>query len=435
MRYKSPLIFAVLAACAVLTVPAGGAGEAGPAANAEKNGPVMLKNIPYICQTGRLDCHFTSLAMLIGGFSDNYDTLFYPELIYRSALGFGFVYYPRKLRIPYTIGTDKDYRWLASVYGLAYKPVAIKNTDDAQGAWEEYLRTIREFLLQGSAVQTWRAWGPYREEAGKLYTDAGIRPFWWEGVEKKNRPQQHAIVVVGLDLSKGVVYLNDPGCGWFGMSRAEEMKLDEFRKVVEMLSPAVRYRLRAYTKNGETPEKAALEGMLQKRIEKKIAGVPEVYYAPEMGEFGLPGLKSFSDDLEPDAFSGILRGLVRKGDSGPPDILTELNLGIYQYCYLTSITADYLESARRIKEWESMSRLNIMYRRLYVLSTELAEAFKAEPDLNQAMVPAGPILKEMRAVLAGMEVLRLGDSRPAAPARDQVAAGRPAAQTRNTAVE
>jgi hypothetical protein len=108
---------------------------------------------------------------------------------------------------------------------LSYKRIVPTKVEDKQGAWDEYVRTILLYLKEGSAVQTWRGWGEYREELDKIYTDVGIRPFWWEGIPRNHRPQQHAIAVVGLDLSKGIIYLNDPGCGWFGKGKSEEMRL------------------------------------------------------------------------------------------------------------------------------------------------------------------------------------------------------------------
>ena len=325
----------------------------------------------------------------------------YPKLMYESADCYGLVYYPRLLSIPFSGRLDENYEWLASLYGLSYKRIMPSNPFDSKAAWEEYINRIWSYLEQGVAIQTWRSWGESKEESGKIYTDAGIRPFWWEGIESSHRPQQHALVIVGLDKSKGIVYLNDPGCGWFGKGEYEQMTLDNFRAIVEDLPLMTRYCLRVFTR-GNVPAKdqSLIEKMVQQRILKKLKGDAAVYdKTKENCLYGLKGLEEFKNDLLPGEFARILEERMQKAKINPSEVLSYLNMGLYQHSYIISIAAEYLESESKEQEWRWLSRLHILYEKLYILNARLISIFKDNYDLVGDLNKSEPTLLEMRNVL------------------------------------
>ena len=58
---------------------------------------IILENVPYINQLGRLDCGFASRAMLLEYFKKNFDSTVYPKSMYECASPYSFVYSPNIL--------------------------------------------------------------------------------------------------------------------------------------------------------------------------------------------------------------------------------------------------------------------------------------------------------------------------------------------------
>ena len=368
----------------------------------------IVENVPYICQQGWLDCGYASNAMLIGHFLKNYDTLTYSKLIYESALGYGFIYSPDSLvTLPFTgfLVLDETFNWLASLYGLSFQRTPPPEGLNAGDAWKEYLDRIWNSLQKGIPLQTFRSWTTREAPDGRMYTDDGLRPFWWEGVSGGHRPDKHSLVVVGLDRANGLIYITSPGCGWFGAGKYEAMTLAKFRQITEPLYPRVRYATRSFAPNGspEVPEQQKKE-LVRLRIAKKIAGDPEVYDKIDKPcIYGLKGIEALRNDLEPDKFSGILKAKAQKEKMEPKETVAYFNMAFYQYAYDTRITSSYLETAGDVEGYAKAAALHIIYEKLCVLNNRLLAVFKAEPDFDKAMERSGPVLEEMRKTLSELE--------------------------------
>ncbi len=363
------------------------------------NNRAVVKNVPYICQIGRLDCSFVSRAMLIEHFNKEFCTLDYPKLVYYSAICYGFAYQPNTLSFPLAIwvGFDENYEWLASLYGLSYKRIKPLDVTNKDKAWNEFINTIWKYLQEGVPIEIRRSWLGRNEENGKIYLDAGIRPFWWESIAKEHRPELHALVIVGLDKSKGLVYVNDPGCGWFGMGKCEEIKLDDFRTMVEAVLPQLRYEAMVFTPS-DTPKKNedTIEEMVKQRIIKRLKGDPQVYDQINSNYlYGLKAIKALRNDLEPGEFFKILKAKMRTQRMQPQEAINFLQLCLYQFSYYTSITAEYLEAEGKTEEWIRVSNLHMLYEKIYVLNGRLLTIFKSCSDFEQAFAKSKPILGEM----------------------------------------
>ncbi|GAI25265.1 unnamed protein product, partial [marine sediment metagenome] len=127
---------------------------------------------------------------------------------------------------------------------------------------------------------------------------------------RENRPEMHYIVVVGLDKSEGVIYVNDP---WPGNEPYKEMSLEGFRRLVEALGTELKYLSIGFTRN-DVPGKDEnrIEEMVKQRSLKKLRGDHAVYdKAPRYRLYGLKGLEAFKDDLAPTKFAGIMRAKAR----------------------------------------------------------------------------------------------------------------------------
>jgi hypothetical protein len=368
-------------------------------------GKKIIKGIPYICQQGRLDCGYVSCAMLIGRFNKQLDTLFYPKLVYESTGGYGFVYSPGFLNFPFTGWLDETFHWLSSLYGLSFERVNGTGIAGEKRTWHEYINRIWDYLQKDTPVQVFRSWST-REIDGRMYTPEGLRPFWWESVLKSHRPDKHALVIVGLDWSRGIIYINDPGCGWFGKGEYEEMSLIRFKELTKALPPEVKYSTRVFSYN-DLPivDEGRKSAMIEERIIDKIKGNPLVY-DDGSGTFlyGLKGIAAMKKDLNENKFSEILEYRLRKEGMMPVEVIRYLILGFYQYVYITGVTAGYLEAAGDVKEYEEISKLHILYEKLYILSNRLLNIFRTNNDFNKAVRISRPILKEMRDSLGRLEL-------------------------------
>jgi hypothetical protein len=158
--------------------------------------------------------------------------------------------------------------------------------------------------------------------------------------------------------------------------------------------------MRIFTKSENPPKEEVASGLLEERIEKKAKGNLEVYDVMAGGKYGVDALVAFREDLEPERFSRILKERMLQEDFHPLEVITQLNMGVYQYYHVTYITADYLEAARKIKDWEWMFHLHMSYGKLYILSQKLATIFRSGQDFEQSLTNSRPVLDEMREILA-----------------------------------
>lgn len=303
---------------------------------------------------------------------------------------------------------DANNEWLASLHGLSYERVVPEGVVDPDKTWEEYINRIWQYLQYGSSVQVCRGWAPAKEEMGEIVSRPGVRLFWWEGMRREARPDMHYITAVGLDRSEGIIYVHDPIGGWFGTGKYMEIKLEPFRRLVER-SPRQHRYITITFKRTTTPPKSEreIERLLKERIVRNIKGDSAVYNKPEMWrsfyrvkkvrrfEHGLKGLKAFKTDLDPGRFKKILRAKMEKSKIKPVEAISWIDLNVYHYSFIASISAEYLEEEGRIKEWEWMFDLHLLYEKLWVSTTKLRSIFKSTAELDQAVVKSKSILKEM----------------------------------------
>ncbi len=375
---------------------------------------IIIENVPYVCQKERLDCALTSRAMVLGSLIKG---MTYPKSLYYSAQAYGFTYFPLWINPPGS-WDDENNEWLASLYGLSYERVMPDRVVDPDKEWEEYINRIWEYLQQGSPVMVCRGWAKVLEEGGKIIAARGhgMRVFWWEGMNREARTQVHYITVVGMDRQKSIIYLHDPILGWIGeKGRYRQGKLARFREFIELTPRCHKYITKTFKNTGEHPKsEQEIESLVKERIIKKLKGNPSVYDKPEMWssffgiervlkfEYGLNGLKAFRNDLEPESFKKVLRYRMSGRLKRPADLLSYLNLWIYHYTFLTSITAEHLEANGRLREWEWLFNLHLLYEKLWVSTTKLHSIFKSTEDLDQAINNSKPILKEMRGTIDEM---------------------------------
>lgn len=339
----------------------------------------------------------------------------YPKSLYYSAMGCGFGYLPNALMIEPAGWDDENNKWLASLYGLSYERAIPEKVVDPNEAWEAHINRIWRYLREGSAVQVCRGWVGAKEERGRIIARPGIRLFWWEGMRRETRPDMHYFTVAGLDKSKGIVYAHDPIGGWFGIGRNMEVKLKTFRMMIERAPRQHRYITIAFTRT-TIPAKSEgeIERLLQGRIARKIEGDPAVYDGPEMWrsfygiakiarfEHGLRGLKALKNDLYSERFKKILNFKMKKSNRRPVEVVSWIDLNVYHYSFITSNSAEYLEKEGRIKEWEWLFNLHLLYEKLWVSTTKIRSVFKNIGDLDQAVTKSKPMLKDMRGTIDDM---------------------------------
>jgi len=340
----------------------------------------------------------------------------YPKSMYLSAKAYGFGYLPHSLMIEPGAWEDEANLWLAGLYGLTYERILPAEGLGPDKAWEDYLNRIWRSLKEGSAVQITRGWMGSREEGGRVQSATGYRMFWWEGIDKPNRPDMHYFTAVGLDRSGGVLYMNDPIFGWFGQGKEMELKLSLLRPAVEKLLIQHRYITITF-KRGRGPAKteAEIETLLKERIRKKIAGDPSAYDSPAMWQefyrlakarefaHGLKAIRAFREDLQPKLFGRILAAKRDRTKIQPAGTVSWLDLGVYHQAYMALVSAEYLEEEGRLKDWEWIQQLAIHYFQLWLATSKLRALFKAEPDLDRALAQSGGILQEMDRGLARIE--------------------------------
>ncbi len=341
----------------------------------------------------------------------------YPQSLYHSAMGYGFGYLPNALMIEPSSWDDANNEWLASLYGLSYERILPQQGTGPDEVWEAYLHRISQYLQEGSGspVQVCRGWAGAKEEEGEILSCSGERMFWWEGLRRESRPDMHYVTVVGLDRSKGLIYIHDPIGGWYGTGRYGEIKLEVFRRLVER-TPWQHRCITVTFKKTRTPPKseAETEKLLKQRIIKLIEGDPAVYNTPALWraffgvdkarqfEHGLEGLKAFKDDLNPEKFRQILKLKEQRRNLRPAETISWIDLSVYHYAWITFIAADYLEEKGRVTEWEWLFDLHLLYEKLWMSTAQMQSIFKATPDLNQAVGKSEAILQQMRQTIDDM---------------------------------
>ena len=342
----------------------------------------------------------------------------YSRSLYESANAYGFGYLPNTLALMPAGWLDEENAWLAFLYGLSYERVLPEKTDDDNRAWNEYIERIRRLLLEGSPVQIgrgWVKWWGYKEEQGKIKQDLMGRLFWWEGMTTRARPDMHYFTAVGMDESRNVLIVNDGIYGWIGKAAYEEINLDILKKVVPLTPPQHKY-ITVTFKKSDTPRKddREIDRLVKDRVIKKIQGNPSVYDKLETWRLfytydRFPGflysnkaLAAFKDDLYPGKFARILKFHQQSRNVNPADIISWLDLWVYHYSYVASVSAEYLEENGRLKEWEWLFNHHILYEKLWASTTLLRSVFKNDKNVNQAVEKSKPILKKMRLTIDEM---------------------------------
>jgi len=339
----------------------------------------------------------------------------YSKSIYYSAQPYSFGYLENGLTIEPDAWDDETNQWLASLLGLKYSRVVPPRGSDPDRSWDDYLRRIETALKSGCPVATSRGWLGAKEEGGEITSEIGGRLFWWEGLSKKHRPDMHYFTVIGLDRSSDRIYFHDPVFGWFGWGKDVSVPLNKFRYAVQRTPWQHRYITITFEPTGR-PEKGETEinRLVKKRIVEKIKGDPSAYNSVEMwqeffgreriGNFkrGLSGLEAFKRDLQPERFEKILAFKLKRHKMQPSSVVSWIDLVVYHKAWIALIGAEYLEKSGQIDNWQRLFRLHMLYEKLGMSTAKLRSIFKADNDLDSAMPPAGPVLKEMQKTIDEM---------------------------------
>lgn len=342
----------------------------------------------------------SSRAMVLGKFRE----LSYSASLYYSCQAYGLTYFPLFVDTP-AAWNDENNRWLASLFGLSYERV--------MAAESTYIEEIWKYLRQGVPVFTCRSWFGVSEGGGKITTcDQSI--FWWEGMSRQARTRIHYVTIVGMDRSARVLYINDPIYCWNGRKgKYTPVDIDWFSNLAGQPSKRHRYVIKVFKKTGG-PQKSEqeIQKLVQERIVRKLKGDPSVYDSPEtwrsyLGientprvDYGLDGLKSLRDSLEPDNFTKLLKRISKARGMRPVDHLTYFNLMLYHRSMLIEVTSEFLEANNKIEEWEWLLELHILYKKLWLSTTKLCSIFRSSSQgLDQAVDSSNPILEEMRGTI------------------------------------
>lgn len=330
--------------------------------------------------------------------------LTYPKSLYYSTTPHSFFYYQYSLAMPFWAWMDEDHKWLASLYGLSYQKDVRPEGLDETAAWNEYIDRLTGFLRKGLPVQTYLGWAAREEDekAGKIVTSSGLHAYWWEGLSRKTRPDTHSFVVVGIDKSGDKVWFNAPAAGWRGLPSYAERPLSKLTYTMRNLKPKIKYTTMTYLKTENPPkDDKTIQKLVQERILKKLRGDPEAYVKnpPERYLYGIAALRGLKKDLTPDRLVRIIQGRTRKHGVPAVEVPVGMKLAFYQYAFVTSVAAEYLESRRMIEEWEWLSRLSLLYHRLHIGSVKLVPIIMATNDKKVWAKKSAPILKEMRSTI------------------------------------
>ncbi len=293
---------------------------------------------------------------------------------------------------------------MAELFGLSWEKKFRPQKLDGEEAWKEYVNRVEEYLKKDVPVQTYYGWIPKAEEEkqDRIVAPSGERTFWWEGLTRKNRPDTHSFVIVGLDKANNQVRLNIPVAGWFGLEKYLGVKLSDLRRRIDPLRQELKYTTIAYVPTGKPPKSEQdIQKLVNNRIIKKIQGDPDAYIGErnQRYKFGIKAFESFKEDLNPSNFFKILEERSKGQEISPLEILVWIKLSLYQQIFVTSLAAEYLEEVRRVSEWEWISKLTILYHQLYISTMKLVSHARSTEDKRQWSIDFKPVLQEMQTII------------------------------------
>ncbi len=327
--------------------------------------------------------------------------LTYPKSVYYSTSPYGFFYIRHALAMPPRLWTEEDDKWLASLYGLTFEKKVRPHGLDENAAWDDYIQRVEAYLKKGFPVQTFFGWTPKgeAESRGEIVTPAGLRAYWWEGLTRQNRPDTHSFVIVGLDRPNNQVRMNIPMGGWSGIEKYCTRPLSFLRKRIEPLRSDLKYVTIAYMKTDGVPkDEKTIQKLVKERAQKKVEGDPSAYVKnpPERHLYGVATLRALRSDLEPAAFFKILAERTKRQNVSPVEILVLFKLALDQHIFMTSLAAEHPEEERMTAEWEWISKLNVLYHKLYISNMKLLSTLRETEDKKIVAQKCEPVLKEMR---------------------------------------
>ena len=319
----------------------------------------------------------------------------YPMSLYYSTKGCGCNYIRGTLTIDPGGWDEANSKFLAEIFGFNYERILPNISDQIatiDQVWNGYLGRIWAALNEGSAVQICQGW------VGEQGQDA-----WWGG-GMENTPDMHYITAVGMDRRAGreSVYIHDPIGGWFGTGRYYTVLMDsddEDETTFTKMSEACHLPQHKYITITYYPKirpighsRKVLLGdpdtTVQRRIQQRLMGNPEVYDGPETWQeffgsewsgdirYGQEGLEFLKGDLDHSCIGEKLGQLESAIGMHPLDTISYLDLGVYHYSYITSISSEYLEELGRIKEWEWLFKLHLLYEHLWIATSNIRSIFK-----------------------------------------------------------
>jgi hypothetical protein len=347
--------------------------------------------------------------MVLGSFERN---LTYPQSLYYSAAGYGFAYVPKSLWLE-TVAhwDDASNQFLASLYGLSHERVLPEKEGDEEKAWAEYIDRIKGYLQKGSPVQIVKGWEARHEKGQVVNVGTGMRTYWWEGAAWTS---SHYFTAIGLDESEKALYINDGALGWFGIGRNFKLDLGTLKKAVQPLPPHLKYVTITFKKGG-LPRKDGNEAekLVRERIIRKLKGDSSVFDTVETWrahyrfekfrgfQFGGKALKAFRDDLDPGEFKKILKAHAER-QRKPSVVISWIDINVNHFSSLTAVSAEYLEEAGKMKEWEWLYQYRMLYEKLRVSTAKLRSIFRSTENLDKAVEGSSPLLKDMRKTIDEM---------------------------------
>ena len=117
---------------------------------------------------------------------------------------------------------------------------------------------------------------------------------------------------------------------------------------------------------------------------------------PERHLYGIAALRALRSDLEPATFFRILAMRTKRQNVSPVEVVVMLKLALYQHVFMTSLAAEHLEGERMTDEWEWLSKLNVLYHKLYISNMKLLSRLRETEGKKIEAQKCEPVLKEMR---------------------------------------
>jgi hypothetical protein len=216
---------------------------------------------------------------------------------------------------------------------------------------------------------------------------------------KAKQTYTQSFVIVGLDRSNNQVRMNIPMGGWSGIEKYCTRPLIFLRKRIEPLRADLKYVTIAYIKtDGAAKDEKTIQELVKERVQKKLGGNPSAYVKnpPERHLYGIAALKALRSDLEPATFFRILAERTKRQNISPVEVVALLKLALDQHVFMTSLAAEHLEGERMTAEWEWISKLNVLYHKLYISNMKLLSTLRETEDKKITAQKCEPVLKEMR---------------------------------------